>query len=80
MTESSAKAAAEAMLGEKLPKRGIFAEVERDIKRPLRVEEHARISGLFLANLLPADRRKRKRCARRALEEARQAEGKANGG
>jgi hypothetical protein len=50
MTESSAKAAAEAMLGEKLPKRGIFAEVERDIKRPLRVEEHARISGLFLAS------------------------------
>jgi hypothetical protein len=51
-------------------KRDIFAEVERDIKRPLRKEERTVIAGLFLGCQLPEDRRKRKRCARTALQEA----------
>jgi hypothetical protein len=54
--------------------RDIFAEVERDIKRPLRERERDAIAGLFLGCQLPADRRKRKRCAQKALQEARQAE------
>ncbi len=48
--------------------RDIFAEVERDIKRPLSDRERAAIGGLFLAGLLPREVRKRKRSLRRARE------------
>ena len=51
--------------------RDIFAEVERDIKRPLNEVERVVIAGLFLGHQLPEDRRKRKRCAQRTLQEAR---------
>jgi hypothetical protein len=48
----------------------IFAEVERDIKRPLSDGERAAIGGLVLADRLPKNLRKRKRCLRRARQEA----------
>jgi hypothetical protein len=59
--------------------RDIFAEVERDIKRPLLEREREVIAGLFLGHQLPEDRRKRKRCAQRALKEAKQANMKRRG-
>jgi hypothetical protein len=58
----------------------IFAEVERDIKRPLREGERVVLAGLFLGLQLPKDRRKRKRCARNALQEARRGENEGEGG
>jgi hypothetical protein len=57
----------------------IFAEVERDIKRPLREGERVVLAGLFLGLQLPKDRRKRKRCARNALQKLGEVRMKAKG-
>ena len=51
--------------------RDFLAELEKSIKRTLSEREAAATGGLVIADILPRDRRQRKRCLRRAREEAR---------